>query len=40
MRSVDLVEVDAAADHDGRTVMATAMALLAFAAGVARRDRA
>ena len=40
VRSVDLVEVDAAADHDGRTVMATAMALLAFAAGVARRDRA
>ncbi len=37
VRSVDLVEVDAAADHDGRTVMATAMTLLAFAAGVARR---
>ncbi|MFP5310087.1 MAG: arginase family protein [Actinomycetes bacterium] len=34
---VDLVEVDAAADHDGRTVMATAMALLAVLAGVARR---
>lgn len=34
---VDLVEVDAAADHDGRTVMATAMALLSFAAGVASR---
>ena len=33
----DLVEVDAAADHDGRTVMLTAMALLAFAAGVALR---
>lgn len=37
--AVDMVEVDAAADHDGRTVMATAMALLAFAAGVAVRVR-
>ena len=34
---VDLVEVDSAADHGGRTVMAVAMALLAFAAGVASR---
>jgi len=34
----DLVEVDAATDHDGRTVMATAMTLLAFAAGVAGRS--
>lgn len=33
----DLVEVDATADLDGRTVMATAMTLLAFAAGVATR---
>ena len=33
----DLVEVDATADIDGRTVMATAMALLSFAAGVASR---
>ena len=33
----DLVEVDATSDLDGRTVMATAMALLAFAAGVATR---
>lgn len=33
----DLVEVDATTDVDGRTVMATAMALLAFAAGVASR---
>lgn len=33
----DLVEVDATADIDGRTVMATAMALLSFAAGVATR---
>lgn len=34
---VDLVEVDATTDDDGRTVMAAAMALLAFAAGVATR---
>ena len=33
----DLVEVDATTDHEGRTVMATAMALLSFAAGVAGR---
>jgi hypothetical protein len=37
VRAADLVEVDASADHDGRTVMATAMTLLAFAAGVALR---
>ncbi len=37
VRAADLVEVDATADHDGRTVMATAMTLLAFAAGVAGR---
>lgn len=37
VRSVDLVEVDVTADHDGRTVMATAMTLLAVAAGVASR---
>ncbi|HUG85791.1 MAG TPA: arginase family protein, partial [Euzebya sp.] len=35
--AVDLVEDDATTDHDGRTVMATALALLAFASGVARR---
>lgn len=33
----DLVEVDATTDPDGRTVMAVATALLAFAAGVATR---
>lgn len=33
----DLVEVDATTDADGRTVMATAMTLLSFAAGVAGR---
>ncbi len=37
VRAADLVEVDAAADHEGRTVMATAQTLLAFAAGVASR---
>jgi formiminoglutamase len=37
VRGADLVEVDAASDHDGRTVMATAQTLLAFAAGVASR---
>ncbi|CAN5357356.1 formimidoylglutamase [soil metagenome] len=37
--AADLVEVDVTADHDGRTVMVTAMALLAFAAGVATRGR-
>lgn len=37
VRALDLVEVDAASDHEGRTVMATAMALLAIAAGVAVR---
>lgn len=37
VRAVDLVEVDATTDHDGRTVMATAMALLAVASGVAQR---
>ncbi|MGI9019006.1 MAG: agmatinase family protein [Euzebya sp.] len=31
----DLVEVDATTDHDGRTVMVTAMTLLAFASGLA-----
>lgn len=35
--SADLVEVDAASDDGGRTVMATAMTLLAFAGGLARR---
>jgi formiminoglutamase len=40
VRAVDLVEVDAAADHDGRTVMATAMAVLAVASGLVRRCRA
>jgi arginase family enzyme len=35
--AADLVEVDASADADGRTVMVTAMAALAFAAGVAER---
>lgn len=35
--AADFVEVDATTDHDGRTVMATAMALLAFASGVATR---
>lgn len=35
--SADLVEVDATTDHDGRTVMVTAMTLLAFVAGVAAR---
>lgn len=38
VRSVDLVEVDAATDRDGRTVLATAMALLHLAAGLARRS--
>ena len=37
VRSIDLVEVDAAADDGGRTVMATAMTLLHVAAGVAQR---
>lgn len=37
VRSADLVEVDATTDHEGRTVMVTAMTLLAFAAGVAAR---
>lgn len=37
VRSFDLVEVDAAADTDGRTVMAMAMTLLHIAAGVAQR---
>ncbi len=37
VRSADLVEVDATTDHEGRTVMATAMTLLAFASGVAQR---
>lgn len=37
VRAADFVEVDAAADHEGRTVMGTAMALLAFASGVASR---
>ncbi len=40
IRSADLVEVDASADHDGRTVMATAMTLLAFASGLAERGGA
>ena len=35
--AADLVEVDATTDHEGRTVMATAMALLSFAAGMAGR---
>lgn len=35
--SADLTEVDATTDHDGRTVMATAMTMLAFAVGVATR---
>lgn len=35
VRSADLVEVDPTTDEGGRTVMATAMALLAFAVGVA-----
>ena len=37
VRSFDLVEVDASADPDGRTVMATASTLLHIAAGLARR---
>lgn len=37
VRSLDLVEVDAAADEGGRTVMATAMTLLSVAAGIAQR---
>lgn len=37
VRAMDLVEVDAAADHEGRTVVATAVTLLAFAAAVAGR---
>jgi formimidoylglutamase len=37
LAAADLVEVDAAADPDARTVMVTAMALLAVAAGVASR---
>jgi hypothetical protein len=36
--SADLTEVDATTDHEGRTVMATAMTLLAFATGVALRS--
>lgn len=35
--AADLVEVDATEDADGRTVMATAMTLLAFAAGLCSR---
>jgi formiminoglutamase len=35
--AADLVEVDSTTDHDGCTVMAMAMTLLAFAAGVATR---
>jgi formiminoglutamase len=38
--AADFVEVDAGADTDGRTVMVTAMALLAFAAGIATRGGA
>ena len=37
VRSLDLVEVDSSRDHDGRTVMATAMTLLHVAAGLAQR---
>lgn len=37
VRSVDLVEVDPTTDVGGRTVMATAMTLLAVASGVASR---
>lgn len=39
VRAADFVEVDASADHDGRTLMAMAMTLLAFAAGIATRPR-
>ncbi|MFT5223094.1 MAG: formiminoglutamase [Glaciecola sp.] len=35
--TADFVEVDAASDVDGRTVMATAMTLLSFAGGLAAR---
>ncbi len=36
VRSFDLVEVDATTDHEGRTVMVTAMTLLTIAAAIAR----